>query len=707
MNNFNSPSTGQNGPQLPNEITFYTPQPDPPQPHPTIPPLPIDPIQPFPREAFPFPRIPWPPRYKLRNLKCGAYLINFQPVSSRLVTYDGTMRVECHKQGITASGDLYRRGWFFSPFTFPPRPPLVLGAPNPSAGIPIFKRSSYSYYLRVTQILEYFTFGNSFTLGFELHRYTKNPGGFTSGGTWTNEGPVTARMTWTTAPLNYPSPNDYLTGEVVNAAGRRIGSLTMGWISKYLRKATVEIDRVSQSEAPLNSGSGINWKTVGDAIGWDITVDQSDANIAEVSGNSWSNAEVHQSLLTNRDQHNLDREWRYYVMAVRNLDATSRGIMFDAGATDSNNVPREGCAIASHWNIPNTNMWGLVRGMRFGTAAAPYFRTAVHEIGHAMGLYHNRTDNGFMNTTGTIVGSGGSPFPNNIQWSFNPADAKRLRHFPDIYVRPGATPWATPYSSTPISPNDENDALLLHASTLSEALPLGAPLRVDLKLSNVSDQPIAAPHSLSMKRGHVKGYLQDQHGNQRTFKPLIICMDDVELSELAPGASIFHSITLLRGPEGALLPAPGRYQIVIEVHWDIAGLEMEITTESSIIVTPATDEAHYIAAQRVLSSTDALLTLALGGDHMKDGVQAIQRALEDPILAPHYSYIEAKRLAEPFRQRAAEPDLCAALIDQDTVMNAREKIKSKAFMKPTKKQARTKKPTAALTRPKAKKSKLV
>jgi hypothetical protein len=53
-----------------------------------------------------------------------------------------------------------------------------------------------------------------------------------------------------------------------------VGRLTMGWVSSYLRKATVEIDRVPQSESPLNNGGAVTWRTVGDGIGWDITVDE-------------------------------------------------------------------------------------------------------------------------------------------------------------------------------------------------------------------------------------------------------------------------------------------------------------------------------------------------------------------------------------------------------------------------------------------------
>jgi hypothetical protein len=161
--------------------------------------------------------------------------------------------------------------------------------------------------------------------------------------------------------------------------------------------------------------------------------------VAEPSGTSWNNAEAHAAMLERRDASNLDAEWRYHVLCVRRLDATERGIMYDASGGDSNNIPREGCVIASHWMIPETPAYGNVQGVRFGTATGPYFRTAVHETGHAMGLYHNTADNCFMNTTDQIaensLAAGSAAFPDNIQWSYNGEDAKRLRHMPDIYVR--------------------------------------------------------------------------------------------------------------------------------------------------------------------------------------------------------------------------------------------------------------------------------
>lgn len=677
------------------QIRDLTPNPEgpfPPLPE-LLPPFPEPPIpQPLPLpQPFPQP-LPWPqpfPPIQLRSLRCGCYLVNYKPNGSSLVTYDGTLRVECHNNGRTASGDLYQRPIIWLPRPgFPPGPPIpiLLAGPNPTAGIPVLARSSYRYYLRVTQVLEHFTFGNSFTLGFEMWRFTKASGGWSTGGTWTNEGAFTALMTWQAGPVGYPSSGDYLAGDVKNSSGTVIGRLTMGWVSKYLRKATIEIDRVAQSESPLNNGAGVDWKAVGDGINWDITVDVSDANVAEPSGESWSNGECHQAMLARRDVSNLDAEWRYHVLCVRRLDATERGIMYDNGATDSNNVPREGCAISSHWVIPNTAEWGLVKGMRFGTATMPYYRTAVHETGHAMGLYHNTVNLGFMNTTDVISASATStnPFPNNIQWSFANDDQKRLRHMPDIYVRSGGTPFGASYATTPISPTDlvvEATGLSLEVSPLLESVPLGAPVRVNLSLTNKSDKPMEAPASLSLGSGFVKGKVSDPGGRVRTFSPLVLCVDDLPFRTLQPGESITNSLTLLRGGQGALFPTSGVHHITVEVRWDAGGVEAIVTGETSVMVMPAVDENHARVAAQVLSTPDALLTLVLGGDHLAEGIGAIQAALKNPVLHPHFAFVEAKRVAEGFGKRKANLKAASDLIDDSTVMSPAEVKRAAALVK--------------------------
>ena len=635
----------------------------------TIPdPDPTDAASDNPRAARAQPVLPIRPivPIQFKSLRHGCYLIRYTPsVNGFFQHYDGTLRVQRSGFNTTASGDLY----LHSTFSWPPKPVVEPKVTK----IPIFPRNRYRYYLRITKILEWITIGNSFTLGFDRYRFNQ------ATNAWTNDGAFTAVMSWQNAPAGWPAGTDYLTGAVKSATGAVVGNLTMGWVSPYLRRAVIEIDRVNQSELPETSGyeapdgSDIDWRHVFEEVDWKIDMVESDVNLVEPSGDSWSNAEMHQAMLAARDSADLDNEWRYHLLCVRNLDATSRGIMYDAYGGDSNNIPREGAGISSHWTIPNTATWGKVAGQRFGASGAPYFRTAVHEIGHAMGLYHNTGDNGFMNTTGVIAGNGtaANPFPDNVQWSFHPDDEKRLRHMPDPWVRPGMIPFGQAYGTAPISPDDmaaEVDGLDFSVAPLLETVPIGAPVRVDVKMVNQTGQPLPAPNSLSLKSGNVHGTVIDPSGTARTFWPLVQCADTDHVDTLDIDGTVQNSLTLLRGPDGALFPMAGLYRIIVDAEWDIEGFPVKASGSADIMVTPPEDEAHASAALKVLSSADTLLAMVIGGDHLVDGIEAIQSALDNPVLKPHYAVIEAKRLGKS----KADVKTSNAYVDDATVASEAE-----------------------------------
>ena len=90
------------------------------------------------------------------------------------------------------------------------------------------------------------------------------------------------------------------------------------------------------------------------------------------------------------------------------------------------------------------------------------------------------------------------------------------------------------------------------------------------------------------------------------------------------------------------------------------------------MVTAPVDDAHAEAALHVLSTPDALLTLALGGDHLADGVAAIEAGVDNEVLRPHFAFVEARRVATPFLGRPADLERASELLDSTTVMSAAE-----------------------------------
>ena len=614
------------------------------------------------------------PSTPTRVLRGGCYYVRYTPLQASpthpgAIYYLGTLRVQRVGATATISGDLYLRHVSATPH------PGAAAEPDPAEGIPVFPRADYRYYLRAVEVSDSPGVQESFTLTLELFRFNA------AVTAWTNEGASRVQLSWTTAPPGYPSAADYLTGDLKNSAGSVTGTLTLGWVSPFLRRAALEIDRVPQGVVPTTNGSdGYGWSQVFEPLGWDLAVIESDAGVAERSGESWSDAEMHAAMLEYRDarQDVLDARWTYHLVCVRRIDETERGIMYDSAAVDVNSTAREGVGIACDWVYDEDEpTWGNLRGTRFGDDRPTYFRTAVHELGHAMGLYHNTSDNGFMNTTDVIArrAHSGRPFPQNIRWAFHTDDEKRLRHMPDIWVRPGGIQFGEDYSISPIAADDlmdDPEGLRLEVDPLEELLPLGAPARVDFALVNDSPAPVLVPATLSLRGGAVRGKVIDPAGTVRTFLPRVACLDKQPLRRLEPGERVAHSATITHGPLGALFPSPGLHRVVVEVQWDEGGAARGLTGSATVLVAGATTAEQERAAYGILSTPDTMLAIAASAD-IGGGVEAIEQAASDPTLGPHYAWLEAKRTlrgrattGEPYR-RALE-----RLAEGDVVMSSAE-----------------------------------
>ena len=605
------------------------------------------------------------PMSPVRPMRGGCYYMRYTPLQTSptqpgAIYYLGSLRVQRMGVTLTVSGDLYlyRVGG----------PAAVAGEPDPADGVPVFPRSAYRYYIRATQVSDSPAIRESFTLSLELFRFNQ------SSKAWSNDGEFDAELSWTTTPPGYPSEADYLTGPMTDKAGSMTGMVTLGWVSPFLRRATIEIDAVPGGVIPHNNGNGIAWNEVFERVGWKVDVSSGNRDVLEPTGEFWSDREMHEAMIRWRDQRKdlLDYEWHYHLMCVRRLDETERGIMYDASATDLNDTPREGVGIACDWSYPNDPEWGRLQGKRFGDDAATYFRTAIHELGHALGLYHNASDNGFMNTTDTIARRARPerPFPDNILWGFNPDDEKRLRHMPDAWVRPGGIQFGEDYSVSPIAADDmilPADGLRLVVKPLSDLLPLGAPARIEFGLINESSAPIAVPANLTLRGGNVRGKVIDHSGTVRSFHPLVQCVDSQPIVSLAQGDEIRGAVTLIRGPQGALFPGPGMYRVLIEIHWDTGTGKCAISSAADLLVTNPQTATHAQTAYDVLSTPETLLNIAYCSD-CAAGKSAIVGAASDATLGPHYAWLAAKQWLH--KPAAGDHEKAADLILEKTPLAA-------------------------------------
>jgi hypothetical protein len=210
-------------------------------------------------------------------------------------------------------------------------------------------------------------------------------------------------------------------------------------------------------------------------------------------------------------------------------------------------------------------------------------------------------------------------------------------------VRPGGLEFTSPLPfELPVDEPEPLDSLQFKAAPLLEAVPLGAPVRINYEPANTSDQPIAVPHSPSLASGFVKGYVIGPSGSTRRFRSLFIVEFAEVLTVLEPGQRMLHSMTLLRGRDGAFFAEPGLYQVVLEMLWHIDGVGVGLKSQTNVIVTTAISEDHAKAALKVLSTPDVHLVLVL----YEFGLTLVHRAatLQSLHRGPH---LEAHPCATP------------------------------------------------------------
>ncbi len=626
-----------------------------------------------------------PMRSALSEDLTGCWHLRFEPRFSgdverlyrQTAFYEGTLRFSAEGESrVSGSGDLYlhhaAEGSTVPAFK-----------PRRNDEVPVFPLVDYRYYL----VLESLKLSKTKGLEMTLRSHRLSPG---SGG-WSDEGLLTARLSRPGKSAEAEAPAAF-EGPLNNERDGEIGMLKMARVSPYLRSAVVEVDRVPLVGRLPTAAGRTTLRSIFEKVGWNLQVLENGREpVAEPDGAAWSQQQLHAQLISKRgpSRERQDSRWRYNLLCVRLLGRSifqRYGLMYDAQAIDSNHVPREGAAVAAKARFPVEDRFESAAGAVLSSVPRAYLWTAAHELGHAMGLAHNFRGLGIMQGLHLIADTlreRRKTFPDDILLEFDEHDAHRLRHAPDIWVRPGGTPFLAGFAFEPIPEEDlvvEARDLELEVRPYESSLPFGAPLRLRLTLTNTSPgRSVVAPRSLSLKSGYVSGRVIPPGGAARSFSTAVRYNGE-GTGELGPRGQLVHSMTLLRGGAGALLESPGVYRIEVTVTWDVrGGGSLRVGAASSVVVLPPESPAHGLVALEIHSNPEVMLAVIFRSDaHPADqpelraaagsGIRAIRGALDEPALRPHFAVLEAKRVGSlPGRLEEA-----VTLIDEATVMTGTE-----------------------------------
>ncbi len=644
----------------------------------------------------------------------------------------GTLRLEIMDEMLAASGDLYKienkDGLFVE---LPDIPKATLSELINQQKVPVFPVSSYDSYFKLTnlnnsrwQFQQYFYFHTD-SDGDPLHSFS----------TRANDLPAFIEIN-----LHLKQANNFnldqpaFTGAVFDDQQKEIGTFTMHWVSDFFRRFNLEIDALQDMDMPQTETTPIDWGEIFRGIGWEVNVVEDQSDRVGNPGAPWNNGELHAQMLNWRNRHreNGADEWWYYLLCIPTHENGHLGIMFDDPTFDGNKVAREGAAICAEKVLESAQGWPApIAGKTLSELPPAYFRTALHELGHMMGLRHEPTPNTrLMNQTNVInfrSDQDTPAFPENISWVFAPKDEICLKHMPDIWVRPGGIGWNIDFEKNTAILNDREEAdidleataadsddslkaLTLEVSHLSAVsqkdgssislkdLPLGVPVRikVHLKLAEGAD-PIEVPASLSLKTGFINIEVQ-QLGRDKKPQSLQsgIYFEGAEtgLILLNDKNRISHSYTLLHNKNGALFPTPGNYSIRVTLQWhNSSGREMRITGETKITIAQPQSREHKELAEKILNQPEVTQMIIFGGWHLEKGAEALQAATSNPKLSAlfgaHYAITLSKCYSKRFFETKPDMDAaCAYLKKYDyIVLNESEilqaaKIVDKAYKSP-------------------------
>lgn len=371
----------------------------------------------------------------------------------------------------------------------------------------------------------------------------------------------------------------------------------------------------------------------------------------------WSDQEMHDAMQVYWSRFANVAQWSMWTLfAAQHESGTSLGgIMFD----DIGPNHRQGTALFNDSFISqapagDANPAAWVQRMRFWTA--------VHEMGHAFNLAHS-----WQKSLGTAwlplvdepearspmnypfrVTGGQTAFFANFEYRFSDAELLFLRHAPGRFVEMGNADWFDHHgfeqAAVSVEPAFALDVRVNRSTAEFEWL---EPVRVELKLRNVSDRPHVVDASRLAASDDLTVIVKKRGSPARRFRPFARYCREPGDRVLGAGESLYESLFVSAGLNGWDFAEPGKYLVQVALHLG----EEDVVSQPLVVrvAPPRSYEEEYLAQD--FFSDDVGRTLAFSGsrvlDAANDTLHEVAERLPDRRVARHARYALGAPLTRP------------------------------------------------------------
>jgi hypothetical protein len=454
------------------------------------------------------------------------------------------------------------------------------------------------------------------------------------------------------------------------------------WISGYFRTTTLEIDRYQGTSFPPDSATHVDpfpadlpseTMTASKAFrraGIDMTVTTDDVMNDPDSpdtGSTWNEDELHDLMELRFDSWANTLQWNVWGVVVPQFgdpwyDSGYYGVMFDWGGWMLGDTHlRQGAAVA----YDAIHARG---GALYNTAAKRgrfFLETFIHEIGHNFNLPHtwDRTlaaDSGsesFMNYPWGYD-AGETAFWSNFRWEFDDEELIWMRHANRNDVIFGGNDWIGDNLSVFVMPQMETPVTPLTLELRSQdSFEWGEPVRVEIKVKNVSTQPQQLMPLLQPEDGSLSIYMARPGGEFVRYKPPLLRYRTAPAARLAPGESLYATALLSFGATGFQFQNPGTH--LLRGYLDVPGVGPIISAARTVRIRRPVERSTEELGELLFSYPAAKLLYFGRTERQAGTISRFREAAEkyaatDPVLVRHMRAALGTNALGPFKYVTAK-----------------------------------------------------